>query len=493
MPPPTSASSGSCSTTAGSPAVATTPPGLGDWFVDDDGVAGRAAPARRPRARRSAWSSGCGSSPRWSTPTATSRGAHPDWILRGRMALPPSARQQQVLDLAHPEAYAYIAGRLHALLDEYPIAYLKWDHNRDLVDAGTGPEGVARVREHTLARLPAARRAQGAPTPGSRSRAAPRAARGSISASSTAPTASGPATASTRSSGSRTSATPRCVVPPELMGMHLTSPVVHSSGRTVAARTSARAVALFGHFGIEWDLTTRRRRDPRARSPGGSRSPSDCGRSSRPAGRSTSTAPTRASTCAAWSPQTRSSAVFTITQTETTVAYPAGRVRLPGLDPGAPLPRARRRRRRRRATTPASPPLEWAHHRHRPDRAASSPPSASARPSSSPSSPPSSSSIAEPLNTPRTQRKEAHDDTPNQRRASARLAALGDRRDWPSHSAAARRTVGRRDDPELLPVQGRGARGLQPDHRRLRGREPRHPASSRTRSPTPTRSSGRCW
>ena len=67
------------------------------------------------------------------------------------MSLPPSARQQQVLDLAHPEAYAYVAGRLHALLDEYPIAYLKWDHNRDLVDAGSGPEGVARVREHTLA------------------------------------------------------------------------------------------------------------------------------------------------------------------------------------------------------------------------------------------------------------------------------------------------------------------------------------------------------
>ena len=66
---------------------------------------------------------------------------HPDWILRGRTTLPPSARHQQVLDLAHPDAYDYIAGRLHALLDEYPIAYLKWDHNRDLVDAGSGPGG----------------------------------------------------------------------------------------------------------------------------------------------------------------------------------------------------------------------------------------------------------------------------------------------------------------------------------------------------------------
>ena len=45
------------------------------------------------------------------------------------------------------------------------------------------------------------------------------------------------------------------VVPPELMGMHLTSPVVHSSGRTVSLGFSG-AVALFGHFGIEWDLTS---------------------------------------------------------------------------------------------------------------------------------------------------------------------------------------------------------------------------------------------
>ena len=44
------------------------------------------------------------------------------------------------------------------------------------------------------------------------------------------------------------------VVPPELMGMHLTSPVVHASRRTVSLEFSG-AVALFGHFGIEWDLT----------------------------------------------------------------------------------------------------------------------------------------------------------------------------------------------------------------------------------------------
>ena len=30
-----------------------------------------------------------------------------------------------------------------AILAEYDIAYIKWDHNRDLVDAGTWPTGAA--------------------------------------------------------------------------------------------------------------------------------------------------------------------------------------------------------------------------------------------------------------------------------------------------------------------------------------------------------------
>ena len=49
--PPGSASSASCSTTGGSAAAATTPPGLGDWWVDDERVAGRTDAARRPRPR----------------------------------------------------------------------------------------------------------------------------------------------------------------------------------------------------------------------------------------------------------------------------------------------------------------------------------------------------------------------------------------------------------------------------------------------------------
>jgi alpha-galactosidase len=121
------------------------------------------------------------------------------------------------------------------------------------------------------------------------------------------------------------------VIPPELMGMHVTSPVVHSSGRSVGLGFSA-AVALFGHFGIEWDLTTvdedtrgtiarwvtlaKRLRPLVATGHTIDVDGTDPGIDVR-----------------GMVAHDGSSAVFTITQVETTVAYPAGRIRLPGLDP----------------------------------------------------------------------------------------------------------------------------------------------------------------
>ena len=37
------------------------------------------------------------------------------------------------------------------MLAEYKISYIKWDHNRDLIDAGTSPDGRPGVHEQTLA------------------------------------------------------------------------------------------------------------------------------------------------------------------------------------------------------------------------------------------------------------------------------------------------------------------------------------------------------
>jgi alpha-galactosidase len=281
---------------------------------------------------------------------------HPDWILRSRLSLPPVARQQQVLDLAHPDAYAHIATQLHALLDEYPIAYLKWDHNRDLVDAGSGPGGGSRVHEHTLAlyRLLDELKAQHP----------------------------GVEIESCASGGARVDLgilartdriwTSDCldplerldiqrftglVVPPEMMGAHLTSQTVHSTGRVVDPDLSA-AVAVLSHFGIERDLTTADA-DERARIAAWVA----FAKRVRPlvaSGRvvhvdGTDPGIDVRGVIAA----DAASAVFTITQATTSVAYPAGRVRMPHLDP--------ERRYRVRLVAPAGDradagqsPLAWA-------------------------------------------------------------------------------------------------------------------------------------
>ncbi len=76
--------------------------------------------------------------------------AHPEWIMQADGRLPVRSRDQQVLNLAIPEASAYVLERMTAIIGEYGIDYVKWNHNRDLVEAGH-PGGGAAVHEQTLA------------------------------------------------------------------------------------------------------------------------------------------------------------------------------------------------------------------------------------------------------------------------------------------------------------------------------------------------------
>ena len=99
--------------------------------------------------------------------------AHPDWVLT------PAARGwrgQVVLDVANPGAYAYLLERISALVDEVGIAYIKWDHNRDLhvaVGEHHGRAPACTSRPLAVYRLLDELRAA---TRGSRSSRAPRAA-----------------------------------------------------------------------------------------------------------------------------------------------------------------------------------------------------------------------------------------------------------------------------------------------------------------------------
>ena len=181
--------------------------GLGDWYVDEtvwpDGLHPLVERVRKVGLQFGLWVE-----PEMVNPDSDLARSHPEWIMATANRLPPEARQQQVLDLAHTHAYDYILERLDALVTEYGIDYLKWDHNRDLVEAGHSPHGAAGVHEQTLAvyRLIDELRARHPHW-----RSSPALWRGvSTSASSIGRTGSGRRTVSTRWSGNTSSAGPHC-------------------------------------------------------------------------------------------------------------------------------------------------------------------------------------------------------------------------------------------------------------------------------------------
>ena len=75
--------------------------------------------------------------------------AHPDWILGDAARRQPLGRGQYVLDLTRPEVAQAIFAQIDALLAAHPIAYLKWDMNRDLTHGVSA--GRAAVHRQTLA------------------------------------------------------------------------------------------------------------------------------------------------------------------------------------------------------------------------------------------------------------------------------------------------------------------------------------------------------
>nr|WP_179756184.1 alpha-galactosidase [Kineococcus aurantiacus] len=124
--------------------------GLGDWYVDED-VWPQGLHPLVDGVRALGLEFGLWVEPEMVNPDSDLARAHPDWILRGGDRLPPASRQQQVLDLGNPAAYEHVLGRLDAILSEHAISYLKWDHNRDLVEAGSGPVRAPGVHAQTLA------------------------------------------------------------------------------------------------------------------------------------------------------------------------------------------------------------------------------------------------------------------------------------------------------------------------------------------------------
>lgn len=303
--------------------------GLGDWYVDADVWPDGLGPLIE-RVRGLGMEFGLWVEPEMVNLDSDLAREHPDWILRGRDELPVPARQQYVLDLAHADAWQYLLDRLDALLTEYDIAYLKWDHNRDLLEAGAADTGRARVHENVAAlyRLLAAlkRRHPGLEIESCASGGA-RVDLGILEHTDRIWT-SDTLDPIERLQIQRYTG---LLVPTEIMGAHLTSPQVHSTHRRVTLDLSA-GVALFGHFGIEWNLTKLDDAglDRVARWVARHKAHRDLIHTGAMVHGDTPDAATDVRGVVA---RDATSALFTFTQVSTSVTYPPGRFTLPGLAP----------------------------------------------------------------------------------------------------------------------------------------------------------------
>ncbi len=177
--------------------------------------------------------------------------AHPDWLLAPPGRTPPAWRHQHVLDLANAAAWRHILDRLDALLSEHAIAYLKWDHNRDLTDAEH--DGAPGYRPQTLAfyaLLDELRTRHPGVEIESCASGGGRVDLGVLERTDRI-WASDCTDALERQEIQRWTG---LLVPPELVGAHVSAPRNHQTGRILDLAFRA-GTAMFGHFGIEWDLT----------------------------------------------------------------------------------------------------------------------------------------------------------------------------------------------------------------------------------------------
>ena len=177
--------------------------------------------------------------------------AHPEWILHEGDRSPPLWRHQLVLDLGHEEAYKHVLAQTSSLLAAHNIVYIKWDHNRVLVDAGH--LGAAGVRRQTQAiyRLFAElkKRHPGLEIESCASGGA-RIDLGVVDLVDRFWTSDNN-DALERQTIQRWTAQ---VIAPELLGTHIGPTHGHQTGRTLELSMRA-TTALFGHAGIEWNIT----------------------------------------------------------------------------------------------------------------------------------------------------------------------------------------------------------------------------------------------
>lgn len=109
--------------------------GLGDWWPDEhkfpQGLGGLVR-----RVNQLGMEFGIWVEPEMVNPNSELYRAHPDWAIHFPGRARSEARNQLILNFARRDVQDYILEKLDTLLSEYPIAFIKWDMNRNVSEPG---------------------------------------------------------------------------------------------------------------------------------------------------------------------------------------------------------------------------------------------------------------------------------------------------------------------------------------------------------------------
>jgi alpha-galactosidase len=227
--------------------------GLGDWWVDDDVWPQGLGPLVH-HVRGLGMQFGLWFEPEMVNPDSNLYQEHPDWILAAEGRVPLLHRSQLVLDLTNPDVWHYLRDKVSAVLSDLPIDYVKWDHNRDLLEPGSAShQGAPAAHAQNLAfyaLLEDLRQRHPHVMWESCAGGGGRIDLGVIERVQRFWT-SDMTDAIARQHIQRWTGQ---LVAPEYLGAHISAPTSHQTGRHLSLDFRA-ATAFFLAFGIEWDLS----------------------------------------------------------------------------------------------------------------------------------------------------------------------------------------------------------------------------------------------
>lgn len=225
--------------------------GLGDWWVSNDVYPDGLEPLIG-HVTGLGMEFGIWVEPEMVNPDSDVYRAHPDWALTTDGYEPVLGRRQLVLDLANPEAYAFIEQHIDALLADHDISFVKWDMNRDHVQA-SGRDGAAGTHAQTLAlyRLLEALRGKHPDVEFESCASGGGRVDHEILRRTERVWTSDCNDALERQVIQQGAS---MFIPPEVMGAHIGPTTSHTTARSQSLSFRA-ATALFGHLGVEWDIT----------------------------------------------------------------------------------------------------------------------------------------------------------------------------------------------------------------------------------------------